>query len=521
MGGRYRLQERLGTGGAGDVWRAVDERLGAPVAVKLLHDTRPDQAARLAREARELARLAHARIVRCTDCDPEHDPPYLVMELVEGGTLRDRDLPLPAGEVRAVLDAMLEALEAAHAAGVTHRDLTPSNVLLDRTGGVVVTDFGLARSGREPRVTASGILVGTPEYMAPEQARGEAPAPAGDLYAAGAIAFELLAGRLPFPSAEATDRLLAASRRLVEDAPPVATVVPEAAAEDPELARLIDDLLARDPAARPTAAAGRRRLVTGQTVRRPGAAVGGGGPPSAPSPFRRPGIVSRAAVALAVAAGGAALAVAALRDDDSDSSATPAVAAGTRATIRRPAPARRRARPSRRPRRPSSPAPRRSRTRRPPTRRRRRRRRRSRSRRGRRGWTTPSAASATGSSATRGSCSTAAARARGTATGTGTGTGTATATAATTGTRTAAAAASRAAAPWDGHRSEKVRKRTLVVIGRLGDLAVPDAAAAAQESLLEAEWAVVNALDAGDREALAAALEQEQAAVDAAYALGA
>ncbi len=248
------------------------------------------------------------------------------MELVEGGTLRDRELPLPPAEVRAVLDAMLEALEAAHAAGVTHRDLTPSNVLLDRTGGVVVTDFGLARSGREPRVTASGILVGTPEYMAPEQARGEPPAPAGDLYAAGAIAFELLAGRLPFPSADATDRLLAASRRLVEDAPPLGTIAPEAAAEEPELVALIDDLLAREPAARPTAAAARRRLAVAQ--RRRAAAVGGG-PASALSPFRRPGVVSRAAVVLAVAAGGAALAVAALRDDDGDSSAAPAVATGT------------------------------------------------------------------------------------------------------------------------------------------------------------------------------------------------
>ena len=336
VGGRYRLQERLGTGGAGDVWRAVDERLGAPVAVKLLHDTRPDQAARLAREARELARLAHARIVRCTDCDPEHDPPYLVMELVEGGTLRDRELPLPAAEVRAVLDAMLEALEAAHAAGVTHRDLTPSNVLLDRTGGVVVTDFGLARSGREPRVTASGILVGTPEYMAPEQARGEPPAPAGDLYAAGAIAFELLAGRLPFPSADATDRLLAASRRLVEDAPPLATVVPEAAAEEPELVRA--DRRPAGARSRRAADGCRGAPAPGGGPAAPRVPPSGGGPPSAPSPFRRPGVVSRAAVALAVAAGGAALAVAALRDDDGDSSAAPAVATGTTSDDAAPAP---------------------------------------------------------------------------------------------------------------------------------------------------------------------------------------
>ena len=191
-----------------------------------------------------------------------------------------------------MLDAMLEALEAAHAAGVAHRDLTPSNVLLDRTGGVVVTDFGLARSGREPRVTASGILVGTPEYWSPEQARGEPPPPAGDLYAAGAIAFELLAGRLPFPSADATDRLLAASRRLVEDAPPLGTLAPEAAADDPELVALIDDLLARDPASRPTAAAARRRLGAGRPCRAAGVDRG---PPSARRRSGGPGVVSRAA----------------------------------------------------------------------------------------------------------------------------------------------------------------------------------------------------------------------------------
>ncbi len=263
MGGRYRLEECLGTGGAGEVWRAVDERLGAPVAVKLLHDARPAQVARLAREARVLARLAHPRIVRATDCDAEHDPPYLVMELVDGGTLAELALPRPPAEVRAILDAILEALEAAHAAGVAHRDLTPANVLLDRHGEVVVTDFGLARGGLEPRVTASGILVGTPEYWAPEHGRGEAPTPAGDLYAAGAIAFELMTGQLPFPAAGASDRLAAASRRLVEDPPEVASVASEAAAADPQLARLVHDLLARDPALRPTAGAARRRLAAG------------------------------------------------------------------------------------------------------------------------------------------------------------------------------------------------------------------------------------------------------------------
>ncbi len=514
MGGRYRLQERLGTGGAGDVWRAVDERLGAPVAVKLLHDTRPDQAARLAREARELARLAHARIVRCTDCDPEHDPPYLVMELVEGGTLRDRELPLPAAEVRAVLDAMLEALEAAHAAGVTHRDLTPSNVLLDRTGGVVVTDFGLARSGREPRVTASGILVGTPEYWAPEQARGEPPAPPGDLYAAGAIAFELLAGRLPFPSADATDRLLAASRRLVEDAPPLATVVPDAATEDPELVRLVDELLARDPAARPTAAAARRRLAVGQTVRRPGAAVGGA-PPSARSPFRRPGVVSRAAVALAVAAGGAALAIAALRDDDGDSTASPAVATGT--TGDDPPGSSQPRTQSEQPQTPAKAKAEKAATQPEQPR------------------TVPVAdtAPATGPSAAaqvdawRGELDGAFGHERdrlvrdgwklvdgkGQGHGNGNGHG--------KGDEDEDGGGRGLSGAGQDRRSGAVRERALVVIGRLDDLAVPDAAADVQGALVAAEWGVVHALDAGDRDALAGALEQEQAAFDAAYALGA
>jgi serine/threonine-protein kinase len=267
VGGRYRLEERLGTGGAGEVWRALDERLGAPVAIKLLHDVRPAQVARLAREASVLARLAHPRIVRALDCDAEHDPPFLVLELVDGGTLAELPLPRPPAEVRTILDAILDALEAAHAAGVAHRDLTPSNVLLDRRGEVVVTDFGLARGDVAPRVTASGILVGTPEYWAPEHGRGEAPTPAGDLYAAGAIAFELSTGQLPFPAAGAADRLAAASRRLVEDPPEVASVAPDAAAAEPQLARLIHELLARDPARRPTATAARRRLAAGPVRR--------------------------------------------------------------------------------------------------------------------------------------------------------------------------------------------------------------------------------------------------------------
>jgi serine/threonine-protein kinase len=251
---RYRLHEQLGRGGMGAVWRARDERLGRDVALKVLHSwvaEDPELRERFDREASALARLEHPNVVRLYDVVEDKKQTVLVLELVHGEGLHT----LAAGrrlewdEVRRYCSSVAAGLAHAHARGVVHRDLTPSNVLVERgTGRVVVTDFGLARLVRSTTTApVSGVLAGTPEYWAPEQAAGEQTGPGTDLYALGCILFQLLTGRLPF---QGEDRLATGLRRAHETAPPLASVAPDV---PPEAAALVDRLLARDPAARGTA----------------------------------------------------------------------------------------------------------------------------------------------------------------------------------------------------------------------------------------------------------------------------
>jgi serine/threonine-protein kinase len=252
---RYRLLEQLGRGGMGVVWRARDERLGRDVALKVLHSwvaDDPDLRERFDREASALARLEHPNVVRLYDVLEDEGRTVLVLELVEGDGLH----ALAAGrrlgwdEVRRYCAPVAAGLAHAHARGVVHRDLTPSNVLVERnTGRVVVTDFGLARLVRSSTsLPVSGVLAGTPEYWAPEQAAGEPTGPATDLYALGCILFQLLSGRLPFAG---EDRLATGLRRAHEPAPPLASVSPEV---PQDAATIVDQLLTRDPDARGTAA---------------------------------------------------------------------------------------------------------------------------------------------------------------------------------------------------------------------------------------------------------------------------
>jgi serine/threonine-protein kinase len=251
---RYRLHEQLGRGGMGVVWRARDERLERDVALKVLHSwvaDDPELRERFDREASALARLEHPNVVRLYDVLEDKKQTVLVLELVHGEGLHT----LAAGrilgweEARRYCAPVAAGLAHAHARGVVHRDLTPSNVLVERgTGRVVVTDFGLARLVRSTTsAPVSGVLAGTPEYWAPEQAAGEPTGPATDLYALGCILFQLLTGRLPF---RGEDRLATGLRRAHEAAPPLATVAPDA---PPEAAALVDRLLAREPDARGTA----------------------------------------------------------------------------------------------------------------------------------------------------------------------------------------------------------------------------------------------------------------------------
>ncbi len=254
LAGRYELRARIAKGGMGTVWRAYDGHLKRDVAVKLLHPWIAEDAElrrRFAREAQVLAPLEHEHIVRLYDYGEDGETPFLVMEYVDGASLGDvaRGREWTWSEVSELARPIASALAYAHARGIVHRDLTPGNILIERaTGRVVVSDFGLARIARSSTsVMTQGMLLGTPEYWSPEQARGLESETATDLYALGCLLFWLLAGRTPF---EGDDRLAVGLRRAHEAAPSLAILAPDA----PETAvEIVDALLAVEPSERPTA----------------------------------------------------------------------------------------------------------------------------------------------------------------------------------------------------------------------------------------------------------------------------
>ena len=222
LGGRYRLEERLGAGGMGETFRALDTRLGRPVAVKLLHAylaSDPAFVRRLEREARIVASLSHPNIVGLFDHDAgdsQGGRPYLVMELVQGQDLRETldraaaqpgtanaagGVPagaLPLGRALDIAQGLLRALAHAHAHGLVHRDVKPGNVLVASDGGVKLADFGIAQAPDEATVTRTGELLGSIHYAAPERMEGGPATPAADVYAAGVLFYRMLAGRLPY-----------------------------------------------------------------------------------------------------------------------------------------------------------------------------------------------------------------------------------------------------------------------------------------------------------------------------------
>jgi serine/threonine-protein kinase len=263
LAGRYELLERVGEGGMSVVWRARDLELEREVAIKLLRSGMGADAAqsqRFHREARALAALAHDQIVRIYDYVSSDEQSFLVMEYIAGDNLaqatRSR-LPLEPAEAAAYLQPVAGALAYAHARGVVHRDLTPTNILIERgSGRVVTTDFGLARIARTAgSLTATGVLLGTPEYWSPELALGRDSGPETDLYALGCMLFLLVCGALPF---EGDDRLAVGLRRAHEDAPSLRVVAPHA---PHELVVLVDSLLARDPERRPDAVVAATQLA--------------------------------------------------------------------------------------------------------------------------------------------------------------------------------------------------------------------------------------------------------------------
>ncbi|MFF9406588.1 serine/threonine-protein kinase [Streptomyces anandii] len=209
VAGRYRLEARLGRGGMGVVWRATDQLLGRRVAVKELplDDTLSAEEARLQRdrtlrEARAVAQLRHPHIIVVHDVVEDDERPYIVMELIEGGSLADRiaaNGPVDAAEAARIGVALLSALRTAHAAGVLHRDIKPANVLMESgTDRVVLTDFGIAQVAGATTLTETGSFVGSPEYTAPERMSGTRTGPESDLWSLGALLCTALSGASPF-----------------------------------------------------------------------------------------------------------------------------------------------------------------------------------------------------------------------------------------------------------------------------------------------------------------------------------
>ncbi len=222
--GRYTLLELLGEGGMGIVYRAEDTRLRRQVALKVMRPElrfEPQFEERFNREAQLAAGLRHPNIVTVHDFGHEGDSAYFTMELVEGSNLADRmgGSPMPLAEVATILSPVAEALECAHRHGVVHRDVKPHNILIDRDGRVMVTDFGIARMFGPSLYTSTGRMIGTPEYMAPEQAEdapGRVPDGRADIYALGVVLFQMVTGTVPF---RATSPIATALKHL-KDPPP-------------------------------------------------------------------------------------------------------------------------------------------------------------------------------------------------------------------------------------------------------------------------------------------------------------
>lgn len=248
IAGRYRLEARLGRGGMGVVWRATDLLLGRRVAVKELplDETLSEAEARwqrdrVLREAQAVAQLRHPHIIVVHDVVEHDERPYLVMELIDGGSLADRIAVhgpvVPAEAARIGVD-LLGALRAAHEAGVLHRDIKPANVLLEGgTGRVVLTDFGVAQVAGATTLTETGSFVGSPEYTAPERMSGAGTGPASDLWSVGALLCTALSGESPFRRDSLSGILhavLAAEIRPPAQAEPLLPVVRGLLERDPE-----------------------------------------------------------------------------------------------------------------------------------------------------------------------------------------------------------------------------------------------------------------------------------------------
>jgi serine/threonine protein kinase len=261
LSGRYRLEAKLGSGGMSTVYLARDTTLDRPVAVKVMHREMSEQADQLERfrqEARAVAKISHPNVVAVIDAGEDGGYPYIVFEYVEGETLKARINRIGALDVQESLAYAIEiarGLTVAHARKMIHRDIKPQNVLIDAEGRAKLTDFGISRQLEQDGMTATGRVLGTTDYVAPEQAMGRGADQRSDIYSLGVVLFEMLTGHVPF---EADSQVGVAMKHVNEELPDVqgdrpelsaatALVVERATAKDPtkryaDIGEMIDDL---------------------------------------------------------------------------------------------------------------------------------------------------------------------------------------------------------------------------------------------------------------------------------------
>jgi tRNA A-37 threonylcarbamoyl transferase component Bud32 len=261
LSGRYRLEAKLGSGGMSTVYLARDQTLDRDVAVKVMHREMSEQADQLERfrqEARAVAKLSHPNVVAVIDAGEDGGHPYIVFEYVEGETLKQRINRVGALDPQEALAYAIEVargLTVAHARNMVHRDIKPQNVLIDAEGRAKLTDFGISRQLEQDGMTATGRVLGTTDYVAPEQAMGHGADPRSDIYSLGVVLYEMLIGQVPF---HADSQVGVAMKHVNEELPDVqqrrpevsaaaALVVERATAKDPaeryqEVGEMIDDL---------------------------------------------------------------------------------------------------------------------------------------------------------------------------------------------------------------------------------------------------------------------------------------
>ncbi|MFS0866033.1 protein kinase [Microbacterium sp. 179-B 1A2 NHS] len=271
FGGRYELDSRIAIGGMGEVWEATDHVIGRTVAIKILKDEYmgdPGFLERFRAEARHAALVNHEGIASVFDYGEENGSAFLVMELVPGealSTILEREGALSTDKTLDIVAQTASALQAAHAAGLVHRDIKPGNLLITPDGRVKITDFGIARIADQVPLTATGQVMGTVQYLSPEQASGHAASPSTDIYSLGIVAYELLAGRRPFTG----ESQVAIAMAQINDTPPP---LPDTVAEPVQ--RFVLSMIAKKPDERPAstsavaraAAALRRGDIAGATA---------------------------------------------------------------------------------------------------------------------------------------------------------------------------------------------------------------------------------------------------------------